>query len=106
MVDAASMRQVEQQILCPYCGKKGHAKKDWKCSENAGCKGDSKGKSKSDGKEKEQKGNGKGKDDGKERRSPRKTSAIGADRQAAMGAMQVQMGIETLQVAALRKGLL
>ena len=31
MVDAASMRQVEQQILCPYCGKKGHAKKDcWK----------------------------------------------------------------------------
>ena len=31
MVDAASMRQVEQQLLCPYCRKKGHALKDcWK----------------------------------------------------------------------------
>ena len=40
------------------------------------------------------------------RRSSRKTSAIGADLQVAMGAMQAQMGIEALQVAALRKGLL
>ena len=40
------------------------------------------------------------------KRSSRKTSAIGADRQVAMGAMQAQMGIEALQVAALRKGLL
>ena len=80
MVDAASMRQVEQQILCPYCGKKGHAKKDcWKWQRERGGKGDSKGKSKSDGKGKDggkhsagkgnekgkQKGDGKGKDDGK-----------------------------------------
>ena len=49
MVDAASIRQVEQQILCPYCGKKGHAKKDcWKWQRERGG-GDSKGKSKSDG---------------------------------------------------------
>ena len=40
------------------------------------------------------------------RRSSRKTSAIGADRQVAMVAMQAQMGIEALRVAALRKGLL
>ena len=80
MVDAASMRQVEQQILCPYCGKKGHAKKDcWKWQRERGGKGDSKGKYKSDGKGKDggkhsagkgnekgkQKGDGKGKDDGK-----------------------------------------
>ena len=80
MVDAASMRQVEQQILCPYCGKKGHAKKDcWKWQRERGGKGDSKGKSKSDGKGKDggkhsagkgnekgkHKGDGKGKDDGK-----------------------------------------
>ena len=42
----------------------------------------------------------------KRRRSSRRTSAIEADRQAAMGAMQAQMGIEALRVAALRKGLL
>ena len=80
MVDAASMRQVEQQILCPYCGKKGHAKEDcWKWQRERGGKGDSKGKSKSDGKGKDggkhsagkgnekgkHKGDGKGKDDGK-----------------------------------------
>ena len=80
MVDAASMRQVEQQILCPYCGKKGHAKKDcWKWQRERSGKGDSKGKYKSDGKGKDggkhsagkgnekgkQKGDGKGKDDGK-----------------------------------------
>ena len=103
MVDAASMRQVEQQILCPYCGKKGHAKKDcWKWQRERGVKGDSKGKSKSDGKGKDggkhsagkgnekgkHKGDGKGKDDGKERkRSSRRTSAIEADRQVAMEAM-------------------
>ena len=103
MVDAASMRQVEQQILCPYCGKKGHAKKDcWKWQRERGGKGDSKGKSKSDGKGKDggkhsagkgnekgkHKGDGKGKDDGKgKRRSSRRTSSIEADRQVAMGAM-------------------
>ena len=84
-------------------------------------KGDSKGKYKSDGKGKDggkhsagkgnekgkQKGDGKARTMEKERkRSSRKTSAIGADRQVAMGAMQAQMGIEALQVAALRKGLL
>ena len=37
MVDAASVRQVEQQILCPYCGKKGHAQKDcWKWQRERG----------------------------------------------------------------------
>ena len=80
MVDAASMRQVEQQILCPYCGKKGHAKKDcWKWQRERSGTGDSRGKYKSDGKGKDggkrsagkgnekgkQKGDGKGKDDGK-----------------------------------------
>ena len=80
MVDAASMRQVEQQILCPYCGKKGHAKKDcWKWQRERGGKDDAKGKYKGDGKGKDggkqgygkgkekgkHKGDGKGKDDGK-----------------------------------------
>ena len=66
MVDAASMRQVEQQILS-YCGKKGHAKKDWKRQQERSGKGDSKGKYKSDGKGKDGgkhsagKGNEKGK---------------------------------------------
>ena len=40
------------------------------------------------------------------RRSLRRTSAIEADRQVAMGAMQAQIGIEALRVAALCKGLL
>ena len=80
MVDAASMRQVEQQILCPYCGKKGRAKKDcWKWQRERGGKDDAKGKHKGDGKGKDggkqgygkgkekgkRKGDGKGKDDGK-----------------------------------------
>ena len=38
------MRQVEQQILCPCCGEKGHAKKDcWKWQRERGGKGDCKG---------------------------------------------------------------
>ena len=52
MVDAASVRQVEQ-ILFPYCGKKEHAKKDcWKWQRERGGKDDAKGKHKGDGKRK------------------------------------------------------
>ena len=76
MVDAASMRQVEQQILCPYCSKKGHAKKDcWKWQRERGGKGDSKANPKvmvkekmgstARGKEMKER---KSKDDGKEKK--------------------------------------
>ena len=62
-------------------------------------KGNEKSKQKGDGK-------GKAKTIKRKERSSRKTSAIGADWQVAMGPMQAQMGIEALQVAALRKGLI
>ena len=68
--------------------------KCWKWQRERGGKGESKGKSKSNGKEK---------DGGKHSAG---TSAIGADRQVAMGTMQAQMDIEALRVAALCKGLL
>ena len=122
IVDAASMRQVEQQILCPYCGKKGHAKKDcWKWQRERGGKAIPTGNPRVMEKEKMVASAARGKAmrrasikgmerakmmEKERRRSSRRTSAIGADRQVAMGAMQAQMGIEALQVAALRKGLL
>ena len=68
MVDAASMRQVEQQILCPYCDKKGRAKNDcWKWQRERGGKDDANGKYKGDGKGKDscKQGYGKGKEKGK-----------------------------------------
>ena len=99
MVDAASMKQ----ILCPYCGKKGHAKKDcWKWQRERGGKGDSKGNPRVMEKEKmvastarvkamrraSIKGMERAKMMEKERRrSSRRTSAIEADRQVAMEAM-------------------
>ena len=106
MVDVASMRQVEQQILCPYCGKKGHAKKDcWK--ENVVEKMMLKASIKVMEKEKMVVNRAMERmTEKKRRRSSRKTSAIEADRQVAMEAVQAMMVRGALLVAALRKGLL
>ena len=54
MVDTTSMRQVGAADSLSYCGKKGHPKRDcWKWQQERGGKGDSKGKSKIDGKGKD-----------------------------------------------------
>ena len=101
MVDAASIRQVEQQILCPYCGKKGLRKIAGNGSENAVVKAIPKGNPRVMEKEKmvastarvkamrrASRGMERAKMMEKERRrSSRRTSAVEADRQVAMGAM-------------------
>ena len=122
MVDAASMRQVEQQILGPSAARKGMLRKiAGNGSENAVVKAIPKANPRVMEKENMVASTARGKAmrrasikgmerakmmEKERRRSSRKTSAIGADRQVAMGAMQAQMGIEALRVAALLKGLL